>query len=47
MDEEILARAREWTAEPFDDRTRTEISDLIRRNDGKELTDRFYKTLIG
>jgi phosphoglucomutase len=45
MDEEILAKAREWTAEPFDEKTRTEISGLITRNDEKELTDRFYKTL--
>ncbi len=45
MDGKILAKARRWTTEPFDEETRTEISDLIRRNDEKELTDRFYKTL--
>jgi phosphoglucomutase len=45
MDEKILARAREWTAEPFNEETRREISDLIERSDEKELIDRFYKTL--
>ena len=45
MDREILKRAGEWTKEPFDEETRREIAGLIERNEEKELTDRFYKTL--
>jgi len=45
MNEEIMRKARQWTAPPFDDSTRKEIQDLIDRGDEKELFDRFYKEL--
>jgi phosphoglucomutase len=45
MDREILTRAEEWTYEPFDEQTRSQIAALIERGDEKELVDRFYKTL--
>ncbi len=45
MNEEIMQKARRWTAPPFDDTTRKEIQELIDRGDEKELFDRFYKEL--
>ena len=45
MREDILAKAKEWTAPQFDEQTRKEIQALIDQRNEKELTDRFYKEL--
>ena len=45
MDREILERAKQWTNEEFDEKTRTEVKRLININDEKTLTDMFYKEL--
>jgi phosphoglucomutase len=45
MREDILKKAKAWTAPQFDEETRTEIQKLIDSKNEKELTDRFYKEL--
>jgi phosphoglucomutase len=45
MKEEIVQKARIWTAPEFDEKTRAEIQALIETGNEKELTDRFYKEL--
>jgi phosphoglucomutase len=45
ISEDILKKAREWTAPGFDDETRREIEELIMKNDESELVDRFYREL--
>lgn len=42
--EEILNRAKTWTLEPFDQETRTEVSNLI-QNNPTAVTDAFYRDL--
>ncbi len=41
---DIIAKAKLWVAEPFDQETQNEINQLIKEG-SKELTDRFYKDL--
>lgn len=45
MDRAVKKRIQEWTAAPFDIKTVKEISDILSKNDEKELIDRFYTTL--
>ena len=42
--EEILNRAKKWTLEPFDQETRTEVTNLI-QNNPTAVTDAFYRDL--
>ncbi len=42
--EEILNKAKEWTLEPFDQETRTEVTHLI-QNNPTAITDAFYRDL--
>ncbi len=42
---EIAARVAEWSAEPFDAKTREEVGALVAAEDTKELEERFYRTL--
>lgn len=43
---DIAAKAKQWATSPvFDDATRKEVQDLIDRDAGTELTDRFYRDL--
>lgn len=41
----ISQRIAEWTAPPFDAATRAEVEALVSAGNGKELEDRFYRTL--
>ncbi len=46
MNKEILAKAKAWSENQyFSEAFRSEISDLIDKNDENQLTDRFYKDL--
>ncbi|MFH0974554.1 MAG: phospho-sugar mutase [Spirochaetota bacterium] len=45
MNKEIQNRIEEWTNPPFDANTINEIKELIKNNNEKELTDRFYTNL--
>lgn len=45
MDLIVQQRIEEWCHPPFDKDTINEIQDLIRRNDKKEIHERFYKML--
>lgn len=46
MNQEILAKAKNWAENPFfDQEHRNEIQSLIDNNDETELTERFYKDL--
>ena len=40
----VLEKAQKWTQQPFDDKTRSKVLDLI-KNDRKELIDAFYREL--
>ena len=44
MDSEILKKAKYWLSDKYDEQTRKEVEDMIKRNDS-ELTDSFYKDL--
>ena len=43
--DEILKKANEYIAEEKDVRFRAEVEDLVKKEDYKELEDRFYQTL--
>ncbi len=45
MDDRILNRARLWTTERFDERTRAEIRELLDQGAEEELVDRFWQDL--
>ncbi|MFW6180413.1 MAG: phospho-sugar mutase [Spirochaetota bacterium] len=45
MDKSILDRARLWTTDRFDERTRAEIRELLDRGEEEELVDRFWQDL--
>jgi phosphoglucomutase len=45
VNSDILQKARLWTTDRFDEKTRAEIQALLDREDGKELADRFYREL--
>jgi phosphoglucomutase len=45
MNKDIQNRIQEWTNSPFDANTINEIKELIKNNNEKELTDRFYTDL--
>lgn len=45
MDEAIKNRIDEWSKPPFDEKTISEIKELVKNNNEKELYDRFYTTL--
>ena len=43
--DEILKKANEYIAEEKDVRFRAEVEELVKKEDYKELEDRFYQTL--
>ncbi|MBU1078355.1 MAG: phospho-sugar mutase [Spirochaetes bacterium] len=45
LSDELKNKIKEWTDKGYDEQTRKEITDLIAKNDEKELTDRFYKDM--
>ncbi|MBN1498051.1 MAG: phospho-sugar mutase [Spirochaetes bacterium] len=45
MDEAIRKKIDEWTRPPFDPETIREIQGLVEKNDERELTERFHRTL--
>ena len=45
LSEEIKDRIKEWTGPEYDEQTRNEVLGLIKRNNEKELTDRFFQDL--
>lgn len=44
VDAEIIARAKEWLSDKFDDETKAKVKDLMENNE-KELVECFYKSL--
>ena len=44
VDAEIIARAKEWLSDKFDDNTKKQVKDLMENNE-KELVECFYKSL--
>ena len=44
VDAEIIARAKEWLSDKFDENTKSQVKDLIDNNE-KELVECFYKSL--
>lgn len=46
MENQSLERAKAWVNNPyFDEEAKTEIRDLLEKNDTKEITERFYKDI--
>ena len=41
---QVIAKAQKWTQQPFDEKTRNEVANLI-ESDRKELIDAFYREL--
>ncbi|NOR74013.1 MAG: phospho-sugar mutase [Draconibacterium sp.] len=43
--QQVIAKAREWLSETYDEQTRTEVQALLDNEDSTELVDSFYKSL--